>query len=45
MDAIGGPTRWTIAMHRDVDRTDEDEMDDHKAWRCTVAHIDLDVSD
>ena len=45
VDAIAGPTRRTIAMHQDVDGTDEDEMDDHRAWRCTVAHIDLDVSD
>ncbi|THU50495.1 hypothetical protein C4D60_Mb06t20820 [Musa balbisiana] len=29
-------------MHRDVDGIDEDEMDDHRAWRCTIAHIDLD---
>ncbi|THU47774.1 hypothetical protein C4D60_Mb09t19200 [Musa balbisiana] len=31
-----------MEMHQDVDGTDEDEMDDHMAWRYTVAHIDLD---
>ena len=34
-----------MKMHQDVDGTDEDEIDNHRAWRCTVAHIDLDVSD
>ncbi|THU66997.1 hypothetical protein C4D60_Mb05t20040 [Musa balbisiana] len=29
-------------MRRDVDRTDKDEIEDHRAWRCTAAHIDLD---
>ena len=30
---------------QDPNGIDENEMDDHRAWRYTIAHIDLDVSD
>ena len=36
---------WCMELRRDADRTNEDKMDDHEAWRCIVAHIDLDISD